>query len=235
MIECMRTEARNLRFTEQRWISVKYHVMTEEERKAGGFSNDIVYYLDCKMPDDEQEIIVTDGRHVWVDTCIVNDGYALDSGHDWIEDVIAWMPLPEPYRESEDNMERLTYVAENGEVLFHPADLPDDEGITITQLAKDGRYKALEEIAERLANREQAEEQGLLLRLPCKVGDKAYIIVGKDISKQTIQRVTIGSDKILEFCTKKRGFAISDIGKKVFLTREEAEARLKDMEDSDGR
>mgnify|MGYP000847850499 CR=1 FL=1 len=54
-------------------------------------------------------------------------------------------------------MERLTYVTENGEVLFHPADLPDDEGITITQLAKDGRYKALEEIAERLANREQAE------------------------------------------------------------------------------
>lgn len=58
-------------------------------------------------------------------------------------------------------MERLTYVTENGEVLFHPADLPDDEGITITQLAKDGRYKALEEIAERLANREQAEEQGI--------------------------------------------------------------------------
>lgn len=58
-------------------------------------------------------------------------------------------------------MKRLTYVAENGEVLFHPADLPDDEGITITQLAKDGRYKALEEIAERLANREQAEEQGI--------------------------------------------------------------------------
>ena len=55
-----------------------------------------------------------------------------------------------------DSMKRLTYVAENGEVLFHPADLPDDEGITITQLAKDGRYKALEEIAERLANREQA-------------------------------------------------------------------------------
>ena len=145
--------------------------------------------------------------------------------------VNAWMPLPEPYRESEDNMERLTYVAENGEVLFHPADLPDDEGITITQLAKDGRYKALEEIAERLANREQAEEQGLLLRLPCNVGDKAYIIAGKDISKQTIQRVTIGSDKILEFCTRKRGFAISDIGKKVFLTREEAEAKLKEMED----
>lgn len=235
MIECMRTEARNLRFTEQRWIPVKYHELTEEERKECLFSADIKYMIDCELPDDEQEIIVTDGRHVWVDTCIVNDGYALDSGHDWIEDVIAWMPLPEPYRESEDNMERLTYVAENGEVLFHPADLPDDEGITITQLAKDGRYKAMEEIAERLANREQAEEQGLLLRLPCNVGDKAYIIAGKDISKQTIQRVTIGSDKILEFCTRKRGFAISDIGKKVFLTREEAEAKLKEMEENHGR
>lgn len=230
MIECMRTEARNLRFTEQRWISVKYHVMTEEERKAGGFSNDIVYYLDCKMPDDEQEIIVTDGRHVWVDTCIVNDGYALDSGHDWIEDVIAWMPLPEPYRESEDNMERLTYVAENGEVLFHPADLPDDEEITITQLAKDGRYKALEEIAERLANREQAEEQGLLLRLPCKVGDTVY------------ETYRDG-----EYCSswwdiRQRKFTLAfyekhlnDFHKTVFLTQEEAEARLKDMEDSDGR
>ena len=60
-------------------------------------------------------------------------------------------------QKARNSMERLTYVTENGEVLFHPADLPDDEGITITQLAKDGRYKALEEIAERLANREQAE------------------------------------------------------------------------------
>ena len=54
MLECMRTEATRKTVTEQRWIPVKYHVMTAEERKAGGFSNDIVYYLDCKMPDDEQ-------------------------------------------------------------------------------------------------------------------------------------------------------------------------------------
>lgn len=84
------------------WIPVKYHVITEEEREEGCFSEDIVYYLDCKMPDDDQEIIVTDGKYVWADTCIVDDGFALDSGHDWIEDVIAWMPMPEPYKESED-------------------------------------------------------------------------------------------------------------------------------------
>ena len=102
MIECMRTEATRKTVTEQRWIPVKYHELTEEERKECLFSADIKYMLDCELPDDEQEIIVTDGRHVWVDTCIVNDGYALDSGHDWIEGVVAWMPLPEPYRESEE-------------------------------------------------------------------------------------------------------------------------------------
>ena len=69
-------------------------------------------------------------------------------------------------------MERLTYVTEDGTVLFHPKDFPENVGMTITQIAKDGRYKALEEIAERLANREQAEEQGLLLWLPRNVGDK---------------------------------------------------------------
>ena len=45
-------------------------------------------------------------------------------------------------------MERLTYVTEDGEVLFCPEDLPEDEGMTIIQLAKDGRYKELVEIAE---------------------------------------------------------------------------------------
>ena len=84
------------------WIPVKYHVITEQEREEGCFSEDIVYYLDCKMPDEYQEIIATDGKYVWADICIVNDGFALYSGNDWIEDVIAWMPLPEPYRESEE-------------------------------------------------------------------------------------------------------------------------------------
>lgn len=245
MIECMRTEATRKTVTEQRWIPVKYHELTEEERKECLFSADIKYMIDCELPDDEQEIIVTDGRHVWVDTCIVNDGYALDSGHDWIEDVIAWMPLPEPYRESEDNMERLTYVAENGEVLFHPADLPDDEGITITQLAKDGRYKALEEIAERLANREQAEEQGLLLRLPCKVGDKVYQISENFIEPCTVETIFLGNyrDRNGNWCNMAEihydrddcpyvstEIYFTDIGETVFLTETEAEAKLKEME-----
>lgn len=124
-------------------------------------------------------------------------------------------------------MERLTYVAENGEVLFHPADLPDDEGITITQLAKDGRYKALEEIAERLANREQAEEQGLLLRLPCKVGDSVYRFWYVDEKPYKVQTQVIRTLANLVAIMESGEF-----GKSVFLSLEEAENKLKEMESS---
>ena len=123
-------------------------------------------------------------------------------------------------------MERLTKVSAVGEYLPRkPLNLTHKSDLSESNLT---------EILEKLGKYEDAEEQGLLLRLPCKVGDKAYIIVGKDISEQTIQRVTIGFNKILEFCTRKRGFAISAIGKKVFLTRDEAEAKLKEMEEKDG-
>ena len=55
-------------------------------------------------------------------------------------------------------MERLTYVTEQGEVLFQTEDLSEDEGATIVQLAKNERFEELEVIAERLANHEKAAE-----------------------------------------------------------------------------
>ena len=143
-------------------------------------------------------------------------------------------------------MERLTFVTEDGEVLFHPEDLPDDEGMTITQLAEERQFDALEIIAERLANREQAEEQGLLLRLPCKVGDILYFAHhDRVISSEVLsvkyhveaenhgifirERLTIDVEGIsteIDFC---------EIGKTVFLTEAEAGAKLAEMEGvSDG-
>ena len=78
------------------WIPVKYHYITDEEREREGYSEDWAYYLDCEMPDDGQEIIVTDGAgYVCFDICYYEDGYSLDSGGDW-RDIKAWMPLPKP-------------------------------------------------------------------------------------------------------------------------------------------
>jgi hypothetical protein len=58
--------------------------------------------LQCEIPEDEEEILVTDGKSVWSDT-FMRDGMEcyLDSGNDLIITVIAWQPLPEPFREVE--------------------------------------------------------------------------------------------------------------------------------------
>lgn len=95
---------------------------------------------------------------------------------------------------------------------------------------------------KKLAAYEDAEEQGLLIRLPCKVGDSLYRVnIGekeqvimmfvlqlyiKQLHKdRTIIRIdAINNDDMGDSC-----YFLEDIGKKVFLTREEAEAKLKEM------
>ena len=72
--------------------------------------------------------------------------------------------------------------------------------------------------ARKLCDYEDLEEQGLLVRLPCKVGTEVYYILG--IPNKTPCAI----DKCV--------FKLSDInkiGKTVFLTREEAEKKLEEM------
>lgn len=72
-----------------------------------------------------------------------------------------------------------------------------------------------ENYRERIKEYQQLEEQGRLVKLPCKVGDDVYYILG--IPNKTPCAI----DK----CT----FELSDInkiGKTLFLTREAAEAKL---------
>ena len=72
-------------------------------------------------------------------------------------------------------------------------------------------------VARKLCDYE-LEEQGLLVRLPCKVGAEVYYILG--IPNKTPCTI----DKCV--------FELSDIhkiGKSLFLTREEAERKLEEM------
>lgn len=96
-------------------------------------------------------------------------------------------------------------------------------------------YKQL--LLDELGKYEDLEEQGRLLRLPCKVGDTVYKITRNFISEYKIISETIYPYSI-QFnwqCTKGIygnlvGFADLEIGKTVFLTREEAETKLKERE-----
>lgn len=99
-------------------------------------------------------------------------------------------------------------------------------------------------IVTRLAELEDLEEQGLLLRLPCKVGDTLYCItpyvkepiiaahvlqmnIKQFYNKRIIVRIDV-MNKMGESC-----YFLDDIGKKIFLSRAEAEAKLKEMEGSE--
>lgn len=85
--------------TLQGWIPFTRRPMTEEEQKD--YPN-CTFMFDCVLPDDGDEILVSNRRFVWMDTfCSDIDGCYLDSGDDIGEDM-AWMPLPEPYKEDDN-------------------------------------------------------------------------------------------------------------------------------------
>jgi hypothetical protein len=70
----------------------------------------------------------------------------------------------------------------------------------------------------KLKDYEDLEEQGRLIKLPCKVGDDIYYILG--IPNETPCTI----DKCVFELSD-----INDIGKTLFLTKSEAEARLKEL------
>ena len=96
----------------------------------------------------------------------------------------------------------------------------------------------------RLAEYEDMEEQGLLVRLPCKVGDTLWV-TGRDnvpremeLEAPDIRTVCTDEDNLcMSTCNRKPdGFCAyrlrndgADIGKTVFLTREEAEKALEEV------
>lgn len=89
---------------------------------------------------------------------------------------------------------------------------------------------------------EKAEENGMLIHLPCRVGDKVWTITSpanyslgayaevvlEHPQEKKIQSITITKNGLL-FHVKGRNFGSHDFGKTVFLTREAAEQALKQM------
>lgn len=127
-------------------------------------------------------------------------------------------------------MERLTQTSNKGGVAF-------TFGLDIT--CERSEIQKILKVAEKLKNYEDAEEQGLLLRLPCKVGDTVYVPTRNFVSELRIILISIERDNIFfhwrlntGIYPNLDGFTSSYIGKMVFFTCEEAEAKLKEMESS---
>jgi len=89
--------------TQQRWIPIKTRPMTEEEKEhffeyADSRCDDTYTILDCPLPDDGQEVILSVNGYVSTDIFCRDsaDGCYFES-YD-IDDVDAWMPFPEQYK-----------------------------------------------------------------------------------------------------------------------------------------
>ena len=93
----------------------------------------------------------------------------------------------------------------------------------------------IDAVYRKLKEYEDLEEQGLLLRLPCKLGDTVYSIAndGKIYPVKATREVRIVNGVlhiICESCRYSDLVSYDDIGKTVFLTQAEAEQKLKEME-----
>ena len=83
-----------------KWIPFKERESDEEEKEMYGTS----HMLDCKLPDDGEEILVTYSNGTVSGDVFVRDGYEcyLESGVDLVDKAIAWQPLPEPWKGGAD-------------------------------------------------------------------------------------------------------------------------------------
>ena len=93
-------------------------------------------------------------------------------------------------------------------------------------------YKGL--LLEALGKYEDADEQGLLLRLPIPIGTTVYkfepLAKGtKRYIETTVTRYEIFGDSIWFTFANGLGRNVEDFGEYVFLTQEEAEQKLKEM------
>lgn len=103
----------------------------------------------------------------------------------------------------------------------------------------------IQQVFKKLADYEDLEEQGLLVILPCKIGDTVYRVnagAKQPIIPMTVSEIhflcykneravrfdAIGKEDMGESC-----YRLEDIGRIVFLTREEAEKKLEEMKAND--
>ena len=97
----------------------------------------------------------------------------------------------------------------------------------------------IRQVLDKLAEYENLEEQGLLLRLPVPIGTTVYyqfepLAKGtEEYIKTTITRYEIFEDSIWFTFANGLGGNIEDFGKYVFLTQEEAEQKLKEMKNKE--
>lgn len=87
------------------WNEFKLREMDDEEKEYYEYYSELSsqFMLYGKLPDDDEEILVSDGKQVWFDIFHIDaiDGCWLETNID-LEEGMAWMPLPKPHKKREN-------------------------------------------------------------------------------------------------------------------------------------
>ena len=114
-----------------------------------------------------------------------------------------------------------------------------ENGCTDCPIAKAfDRLAAYEETGLEPEELAQAEKEGRLVVLPCDVGDKLYDVTLGEVREKIVISLSMLLSKSVNhlvihaenFRNAVTSYELQDIGKTVFLTREAAEAALKERE-----
>lgn len=148
--------------------------------------------------------------------------------------------------------EAIVHAKEVAEKNYRGADFESldsiDDDIKANCIKCAEEHEQLAEWLEELKSYKEAEEHELLLRLPCKVGDKVWDNDFGHPESYEIKAFSYGycdsyvdpdiEDQIIFYYENYSGsitgsFAMSEIGKTVFLTREEAAKKLEEIKKND--
>lgn len=129
----------------------------------------------------------------------------------------------------EERFLRLAAYEDTG-LMPEEIDMDHEAAETLRQLCRGCDLDRLEELAE-------AEKDGRLMVLPCKVGQRVFALLDTDkhISECEVKRIWLGNEigfvglEPIGARGREYGVALNGFGKTVFLTREEAEAALEAM------
>ena len=88
------------------WHPITHRPITEDELKDYKGWTDYLHpeetmILDCHLPDSGAEVLITENGYVGIDTFYNEDGECYFESAN-IDEVLAWRPLPEPYKKTEE-------------------------------------------------------------------------------------------------------------------------------------
>ena len=122
-------------------------------------------------------------------------------------------------------MERLTDKNAVGN-YFYPKCFEKCDGLGSS--SKCDNCEIMTSVCEKLGKYEDLDEHGRLVKLPCKIGDKVWHISGRDIKEDVISGIEYSYDGMFYIWSNEDTWlgGFNDI---VFLTKSEAEAKLKEL------